>query len=141
VSESWELTRAEFAADVRAGKRDFNCPGIDGRTGAYLARMLGYAERDGNNVDLARATFDKAVLQHHCADVLIAFSDGKPVPKHVLREYADYFKPEFQEELFGQLELLEAQLAPPPWTYANAEAQQAYDQGVQEACDAIRSQK
>jgi len=133
-----EFTRAEYAVLVRDGKRDFQCLGNTGRTGAFLARILANAEKDGHNLDLARDMFARAVLQHHCAEVLIAYSDGMPVPKHVIREYADYFKPEYRAEILGEIERVEAGLEPPAWTGVNVQAAQAYDIGVENACDAVR---
>ena len=134
----WEYTRAEYAALVRDGKRDFQCLGNTGRTGAVLARILTAAEQDGQNLDLAREMFDRAVLQHHCAEVLVAYSDGLYVPKDVIREYVDYFKPEYRAEILGELERIEAALVPPSWTDINVQAAQAYDIGVENACDAVR---
>ena len=91
----WELTRGEFALEVLAGRRDFPLLGNSG-TAARLARSVHWAEKTGQNSDIAREAFDKAILQHHCAEVLIAYADGMTVPKHFLREYADYFSPEQQ---------------------------------------------
>jgi hypothetical protein len=85
------LTRAEFAAEVRAGERDFKLLGSDERYASGLARCLATAEADGNNLDVAREAFDKAIGFHHEADVLIAYADGLPVPNCVLREYAERF--------------------------------------------------
>lgn len=134
----WEFTRAEYAVLVRDGKRDFACLGNTGRTGAFLARILATAEQDGHNLDLAREMFARAVLQHHCAEVLIAYSDGLPVPKHVIREYADYFKPEYRAEILGEIAIIKATLQPPLWTNIDVRAAQAYDTGVENACDAVR---
>ena len=99
----WEYTRAEYAALVRDGKRDFQCLGNTGRTGAFLARILATAEQDGHNLELARGMFDHAVLQHHCAEVLVAYSDGLPVPKHVIQGYADWSKPEYRAAILNEI--------------------------------------
>ena len=91
MTEVWQLTRDEFVNEVRQGKRDFRCIGVDEITGAYLSRILGYAEQDGHNLDSARHQFDSAILQHHSAQVVTAYASGKRVPERVMAEYADYF--------------------------------------------------
>lgn len=99
MTEVWMLTREEFAAEVRAGLRDFRLLGMTERYASRLAMCLTQAEADGNNLDLARDVFDGAVLQHHCAEVLVAYSDGLPVPNRVLRQYADHFRDDVRQQI------------------------------------------
>jgi len=95
---SWEMTRGEFSAAVLAGRRDFPLLG-DKEMASKLARMVHWAKDSGQNIDIAQELFEKAVCRRHEADVLIAYSDGWPVPNRVLREYADRFTDEVRDKI------------------------------------------
>lgn len=92
MKEVWEITLDEFRNDILKGYRDFNLLGSRGRKASDLALALKAAPENSYNFAETTREFERVTEEEHMVDVLLAFSDGKPVSREILHTYASHIK-------------------------------------------------